>query len=235
MAERPPNILFIMSDDHAAHAMSCYGSKINTTPQLDRIASEGMRFDNCFCTNSICTPSRASILTGTYNHVNGATTLATPLDGRQPTFPKLLQDAGYQTAVVGKWHLGHGGNNDPQGFDYWSVLPGQGLYYDPPFLERDGERVYKGYTTDIITDQCLDWLKQRDPERPFLLLCHHKAPHRPWEPAERHAHLYENEDIPQPDTFDDDYSHRARAAAEAAMRIERDLTLTDLKEPCRPG
>lgn len=223
MAERAPNILFIMSDDHAAHALSCYGSRINVTPNLDRIATEGMLFDNCFCTNSICTPSRASILTGAYNHVNGATTLATPLDGRQQTFPKLLQAAGYQTAVIGKWHLGHGGIHDPQGFDFWTVLPDQGLYYDPHFLERDGEHVYPGYVTDIITDRCLDWLTTRDPDRPFCLLCHHKAPHRSWEPAERHADLYADQDIPLPDTFDDDYSQRAYAAAAATMRIDGDL------------
>jgi arylsulfatase A-like enzyme len=235
MADRAPNILFIMSDDHAAHAMSCYGSRINVTPNLDRIAAGGMRFDNCFCTNAICTPSRASILTGTYNHVNGATTLVTPLDGCQVTFPKLMQPAGYQTAVIGKWHLGHGGIHDPQGFDHWSVLPGQGLYYDPQFLERDGEHVYPGYVTDIITDRCLQWLQARDSSRPFCLLCHHKAPHRPWEPAARHARLYAEQDIPLPETFEDDYSERARAAAEARMRIDRDLTLVDVKEPVPPG
>jgi arylsulfatase A-like enzyme len=234
MAGPAPNILFIMSDDHAAHAMSCYGSRINVTPNLDRIAGEGMRFDNCFCTNSICTPSRASILTGTYNHVNGATTLATPLDGRQQTFPKLLQAAGYQTAVIGKWHLGHGGNYDPQGFDFWSVLPDQGLYYDPRFLEADGEHIYPGYATDIITERSLEWLAARDRRRPFCLLVHHKAPHLSWEPAARHAALYADHDIPLPDTFDDDYRQRAHAAAAATMRIEHDLTSEDLKAPVPP-
>lgn len=147
-----PNILFILTDDHAAHAMSCYGSRINKTPNLDRIAAEGVRLGNCFCTNSICAPSRASILTGTYNHVNGVTTLDTPLDGRQVTFPKLLQAAGYQTAVIGKWHLGHGGHADPTGFDYWNVLPDQGEYHDPDMIELGEHKNYRGYATDLITD-----------------------------------------------------------------------------------
>ena len=235
MPDPRPNILFIMSDDHASHAMSCYGSRINTTPQLDRIAQGGMRFDNCFCTNSICTPSRAVILTGTYNHVNGVTTLASTLDGRQVTMPKLLQAAGYQTAIIGKWHLGHGGVNDPTGFDYWSVLPGQGLYHDPEMIEMGTRKRYRGYVTDLISDFSLDWLRARDPERPFFLMCHHKAPHRSWEPDEKHALMYEDEEIPYPETFDDDYSNRAAAAGAAKMRIDRDMTLTDLKQPTPKG
>ena len=139
-----PNLLFILTDDHASHAMSCYGSVINETPQLDRIANGGMRFDNCFCTNSICAPSRASILTGTYNHVNGVTTLTTNFDGRQTTFPKLLQANGYQTALIGKWHLGHGGVHDPTGFDYWNVLPGQGDYHDPEMIEMGERQAVRG-------------------------------------------------------------------------------------------
>jgi len=230
-----PNILFIMSDDHASHAMSCYGSRINETPNLDRIAREGMRFDNCFCTNSICTPSRATILTGTYNHVNGVTTLDSRLDGRLPNVAKLLQRAGYQTAIVGKWHLGHGGVHDPTGFDYWNVLPGQGLYHDPTMIEMGTHQVLKGYATDLITDLSLRWLDERDPHRPFFLMCHHKAPHRPWEPDAAHADMYEGVDIPEPPTFHDDYSHRAQAAAEARMRIDRDLTPTDLKQPVPEG
>jgi len=230
-----PNILFIMSDDHASHAMSCYGSRINRTPNLDRIAEGGMRFDNCFCTNSICTPSRAVILTGTYNHINGVTTLDSRLDGRQVTMPKLLQAAGYQTAIVGKWHLGHGGDADPTGFDYWNVLPGQGLYHNPEMIEMGERKTFPGYATDLITDFSLDWLDQRDPDRPFFLMCHHKAPHRPWEPDDKHAELYENEEIPYPETFNDDYSNRAAAAAAAKMRIDRDMTLTDLKRPTPEG
>ncbi|MEF3304429.1 sulfatase family protein [Paenibacillus sp. GYB003] len=228
-AGRRPNILFIMSDDHAAHAMSCYGSRINSTPNIDRIADGGMRLDNCFCTNSICTPSRASILTGTYNHINGVKTLSDRLDGRQLTVSKLLKQHGYQTAIIGKWHLGHGGDSDPTGFDFWSVLPGQGDYHDPAFIEM-GERIaVSGYATDIITDKSIDWIAGRDKDKPFFLMCHHKAPHRPWIPDAKHAHLYEEIDIPEPETFDDDYSNRASAAAAAEMRIDRDLTKRDLK------
>ncbi len=215
-----PNIVYIMSDDHAAHAMSCYGSRINETPHLDRIASEGMRFDRCFCTNAICTPSRASVLTGTYNHVNGVRTLDSVLDGRLSTFPKLLQAAGYQTAIVGKWHLGHGGHSDPTGFDYWNVLPGQGEYHDPAFIEMGREYRVQGYVTDLITDCSLEWLERRDQSRPFMLLCHHKAPHDKFEYHPKYAHLYEETDIPEPETFDDDYESRSDAAREATCRIE---------------
>ena len=235
MSQARPNILFIMSDDHASHAMSCYGSRINETPNLDCIAQQGMRFDNCFCTNSICTPSRATILTGTYSHVNDVTTLGSKLDGRLPTFPKALQESGYQTAVVGKWHLGHGGIHDPTGFDYWNVLPGQGVYHDPTMIEMGEEKVVPGYVTDIITDLSLDWLRARDRTRPFCLLLHHKAPHRPWDPDDKHATMYEHVDIPQPVTFDDDYANRARAAGDARMRIDRDMTPRDLKEPVPDG
>ncbi len=235
MHKSSPNIIFIMSDDHAAHAMSCYGSRINQTPQIDRIANEGMRFDNCFCTNSICTPSRAAILTGTYNHINSVTTLDTPMDNRLSTYPKLLKQAGYQTAIVGKWHLGQGPNHEPTGFDFWRVLPGQGDYHDPTFIDEEGRRVYKGYVTDLITDFALEWLGDRDQERPFCLMVHHKAPHRHWQPDEKHAQLYEDIDIEEPETFDDDYSNRASAAEAATMRIERDLGLEDLKQSVPSG
>ena len=235
MSSERPNIVFIMSDDHASHAMSCYGSRINETPNLDRIANEGMRFNNCFCTNSICAPSRATILTGTYNHVNGVTTLATPIDGRQQSFIKLLGGEGYQAAVVGKWHLGHGGHSDPQGFDYWNVLPGQGDYHNPTMIEMGEEKQYEGYVTDIITDLSIDWLEGRDQEKPFCLMYHHKAPHRWWEPDDKHADMYEDVDIPEPETFWDDYRNRASAAREAKMRVDRDLTERDLKGPTPVG
>ncbi len=232
---KQPNIVFIMSDDHAAHAISCYRSLINRTPGIDRIASEGMRFNNCFCTNSICTPSRATILTGTYSHVSGVTTLATMMDNRLQTFPKLLQEAGYQTAMVGKWHLGEGAKHEPTGFDYWCVLPGQGLYYDPEMIEMGEKKTVSGYVTDLITQRSLDWLKQRDTERPFCLLCHHKAPHRPWEPESRHLDNLRYTKIAEPDTLHDDYRLRARAAAAATMRIDRDLNVADLREPTPEG
>lgn len=233
MPQERPNILFIMADDHASHAMSCYGSRINATPNLDRIAADGLRFDSCFCTNAICTPSRAAILTGTYNHVNQVTTLSTPMDNRLPTFVKDLQASGYQTGMFGKWHLGTGPLHQPTGFDDWAALPGQGLYHNPTFIFKAGDggerRVVKGYVTDIITDMSLDWLRQRDSARPFFLMCHHKAPHRHWEPDEKHAHLYLNEDIPEPETLYDDYANRAAAAEAAKMRMGLHMIPLDTK------
>ncbi len=236
MSSQQPNIIFIMSDDHASHAISAYGSRINQTPNIDRLATGGLRLENCFCTNSICTPSRAAILTGTYNHVNGVTTLETPLDNRITTYPQLLQSAGYQTAIFGKWHLGGGPRHSPTGFDDWAVLPGQGDYHDPSFYFKgeDTMRRIEGYATDIITDMGIDWMKQRDTSRPFCLMCHHKAPHRPWEPAARHASLYADEDIPEPDTLFDEYENRSHAAQIAKMRVGEDMNETDLKRPVPP-
>ena len=231
-----PNFLFIMSDDHAAHAISAYGSRINTTPHLDRIADSGMRFDSCFCTNAICTPSRAAILTGTYNHVNGVTTLDTHMDNSLTTFPKLLRAAGYQTALFGKWHLGHGPEHDPTGFDSWRVLPGQGHYHNPVMLDHDGRIVERGgYVTDLITDDCLDWLGQRDPDRPFMLLCHHKAPHRTWEPSREHFTMYDDIDVPEPDTMFDDHASRADVVRAMRMNLMDLDPIIDLKAPVPPG
>ncbi|MHC4659280.1 MAG: sulfatase/phosphatase domain-containing protein [Planctomycetota bacterium] len=225
-----PNIIFIMADDHASHALSCYGSSINKTPNLDRLANEGMRFDNCFCTNSICAPSRAVILTGKYSHLNGVIDNLKRFDGGQVTFPKLLQQAGYETAMVGKWHL----KSEPKGFDYWNVLPGQGKYHNPQFIEMGQRKRYTGYVTDLITDFCLDWLKQRKSDKPFCLMYHHKAPHRNWQPDEKHAKMYDNVDIPVPETFDDDYKTRSNAALEQEMTIAHHLRVpgdTKIKPP----
>ncbi len=224
-AERP-NVLFIMADDHAAHAISAYGSKVNATPQLDRIAKEGVRLANCFATNAICTPSRAAILTGKYAHVNGVPVF-NRFDGSQPTLAKYLQAAGYHTGMIGKWHLG----SDPTGFDRWTILPGQGIYDDPTFLHQDGSRKkHAGYCTDIITQLSLDFLKERPKDKPFFLMCHHKAPHRAWTPHPKYAAKWANVTVPEPTTFNDDYATRCPAAAEATMRIDRDLTPRDVKQ-----
>lgn len=221
---QPPNILFIMSDDHAAHAMSCYGSVVNKTPNLDRIANEGMRFDRCFVTNSICTPSRATILTGKYSHLNGVPVF-NRFDGSQPTVAKHLQAAGYYTGMFGKWHL----ESDPTGFDAWSILPGQGVYYDPGFIDRAGQYIIKGYVTDIITDLSFDFLKNRPKNKPFFLMCHHKAPHRSWDPDDKHKAMFANREIPEPPTLRDDYATRTDALHENHQTVFHDLTRRDLK------
>lgn len=223
-----PNILFIMADDHAATAIGAYGSGLAETPGIDRIAQGGMRLDHCYVTNSICTPSRAAILTGTHNHVNGVTTLDTWLDNRWPNVAKHLRAGGYRTAIFGKWHLGEGPRHCPTGFDDWSVLPDQGAYFDPAFTTATGRFHLPGYATDIITDMCIDWMRARDAGQPFFLMCHHKAPHRSFVPAPRHATLFEGQDIRIPDSFDDDYRNRARAAGAARMRIRRDMGYEDL-------
>jgi len=212
--QRKPNIIYIMTDDHAAHAVSCYGSRINQTPNLDRIAREGMRFQNAFVTNSLCGPSRATLLTGAYSHINGMTVNERPFDGSQLTFPKLLQQAGYKTAVVGKWHL----LSNPTGFDYWNILPGQGIYHNPVLIEMGERKKHEGYVTDIITGLALDFIRKAK-DGPFCLLYHHKAPHRGWSPDAKHATLFGDRDIPEPTTFTDDYANRASAAAHADMRV----------------
>lgn len=220
-----PNIIFIMSDDHAEQAISCYGSKLIATPNIDRIANEGLRFNNSFVTNSICAPSRAVLLTGKYSHINGLKDNRDKFDGSQQTFPKLMQGAGYQTAVIGKWHL----KSNPTGFDTWKILRGQGEYYNPTILDENGEKQVPGYTTDIITDIALETIENRDPEKPFCLLVHHKAPHRNWLPNLKYLDAFKNKTFPVPKTFYDDYATRSAAAKEADMRIE-DMFLTfDLK------
>lgn len=225
--QKSPNILFIMADDHASKAISCYGSGLNNTPNIDRIAEIGMRFNHCYVTNSICTPSRAAILTGTHNHINKVTTLRTYLDNRLPNLAKELQSNGYETSIIGKWHLGEGAKHEPTGFDYWLVLPGQGDYFDPSFIQCGEVINKKGYVTDVITESAIEWLKKRDRDKPFFLMCNHKAPHRSWEPHPKKAKLHQF-DIKVPESFDDDYKNRAKSAAAAKMRIKEDLTFYDL-------
>ena len=222
-----PNILLVFTDDHAYQAVSAYGSRINHTPNIDRLALEGMRFDRCYVTNSICGPCRASILTGKYSHANGYyVNENTTFDGSQQTFPKLLQRAGYETAVIGKWHLG----SAPTGFDHWDILVKQGTYYNPLMIQNGVEVKRTGYATQIITDLTLKWLKEdRNNEKPFLLMYQHKAPHRPWEPAPEYMHMYDDVDIPEPASLFEDYSSRGKAVRQQDMTIAETMSDVDLK------
>lgn len=223
-----PNIVFIFSDDHAYQAISAYGDprRLLDTPQIDRLAREGMRFDRCLVPNSLCGPSRATLLTGKYSHSNGFyNNTNNRFDGAQTTFPKLLRAAGYQTAVFGKWHL----VSEPTGFDEWEILPGQGVYYNPPMIAKGRRVQHQGYVTDIITDLSINWLKKRDKTRPFLLMCQNKAPHRSWEPAIRHLDHDHGRSYPEPYTLFDDYSGRGKAEHKQDMTIAGTLTDHDLK------
>lgn len=226
--QQRPNILFIFADDHAWQAVSAYQHPLNLveTPNIDRLAKGGMIFHRCLVPNSICGPSRATVLTGKYSHVNGFyDNTYSRFDGSQVTFPKLLRQAGYQTAIVGKWHL----VTDPTGFDYWEILPDQGVYYQPVMI-RNGKRITcEGYVTDIITERALDWLENRDRTRPFLLMVHHKAPHREWSPALRHLGHDRDRQYPEPETLFDDYSGRGKAEQTQDMTIAKTLNDTDLK------
>jgi arylsulfatase A-like enzyme len=226
-AQERPNILFIMSDDHAAHAIGAYGSRVNETPNLDRLAREGAILTRVFATNSICTPSRAAILTGQYSHLNGVT-MFNRFDSSRTTVAKLLQAGGYYTGMIGKWHLG----SDPVGFDRWEILPGQGAYVDPILYTATGEKTYTGrYTTDVITDLGIDFVKHRPRGKPFFLMLHHKAPHRPWQPDPVHAARFKDRWIPEPETFWDSYATRTDAIHENRQRVAADLTRRDLKLP----
>ena len=228
-ASAPPNILFIFCDDLTCQSLSCYGDNrhLLNTPNIDRIASEGMRFDRCLVTNSICGPSRATILTGKYSHRNGFYNNSNcRFDGDQVTFPKLLQKSGYATAMIGKWHL----VTDPTGFDYWNILPGQGLYYNPPMITREGRSAkQQGYVTDVVTDLSLDWLRNRDKSKPFLLMSQHKAPHREWAPALRHLGWNKDQEFAEPETLFDDYSGRSPAISDHDMGLDRTFTDLDAK------
>lgn len=221
-----PNIIFIMTDDHAKKAMSAYSNSINNTPNIDRIANEGMRFEKSFVTNSICAPSRAVALTGKYSHLNGLRDNRDVFNGDQTTFPKLLQEAGYKTALLGKWHL----KTKPQGFDYWKTLPGQGQYYNPRFIEMSGDTVqYEGYVTSLITDFTLAKIEEYKDDGPFCILYWHKAPHRNWMPDTSYVNMYDEVEIPVPVTFFDDYSTRSAAAGEQDMEIVNMYNSMDMK------
>ena len=222
---KPLNIIYIMSDDHTQQMISCYDNRFGNTPNIDRLAHEGVRFANSFVANSISGPSRACMLTGKHSHKNGFATNTDTFDGSQQTMPKLLQAAGYQTAIVGKWHL----ESTPTGFDYWEVLPGQGSYYNPDFITKNGTKREKGYATDLITDKSISWLEHRDSQKPFCLFIHHKATHRNWMTKLEDRYAYENKTFPLPANFYDDYNGRL-AAGTAEMRISKDMDwLYDLK------
>jgi len=225
-ADKRPNILFMMSDDHAAHAISAYGSKLIETPNLDRLAKEGMRFERVYCVNSICTPSRATILTGQYSHVNGVPVFNS-LDPARMTVAKLLQKAGYYTAMVGKWHLG----SDPVGFDFWEVYPGQGVYHNPVLYNKDGSKQYAGeYCTEVEAKLAIEALRNRPKDKPFFMMLHHKAPHRPWNPTQRLDKLWRAKTIPEPETLFDDYATRTDAIREQTQSIARNLNKSDVKD-----
>lgn len=228
-----PNILFIFSDDHSIQTIGAYGSGLSefckqhaVTPNIDRLAEQGALFRNSFCGNSLCSPSRASILTGLHSHANGVMTLDRPITAGLWTYPRAVREAGYQTAVFGKWHLA---TTRPE-TDYWRILPGQGSYRDPKFEGPDGAEKHAGYATDVITDLALEWLKNRDPSRPFLLMVQHKAPHRNWVPPPHYYRWLDDVQIPEPDTLFDDYANRASPARKQKMNIGADMSLTgDLK------
>lgn len=221
--EQMPNVLFIMSDDHAINAISAYGNSIVATPNIDRIANEGVRFSNVFVTNSLCSPSRAVALTGKFSHINGVRGNGDVFDGSQQTLPKILQQNGYETAVYGKWHL----KSEPTGFDFWEVLPGQGRYYKPNFLTPAGKVTEDGYVTDVITDKTISFLaEKRNKDKPFFLMYQHKAPHRQWWPAMEELKTLTDKEFDEPETLFYDQTGRGTAAKSAEMTISRHMTLS---------
>jgi arylsulfatase A-like enzyme len=227
-AAQQPNIVFIFSDDHAYQAVSAYkdSRKLNETPNIDRLAKEGMLFHRCLVPNSICGPSRAVVQTGKYNHINGFfNNTNCKFDGSQQTFPKMMKAAGYQTAMIGKWHL----MTDPQGFDYWNILPGQGVYYNPPMIEMGVTKKHDGYVTDIITEETIKWMKARDKTKPFLMMCQHKAPHREWEPPIRYLDHDKGKVYEEPASLFDDYENRGMAVRDQDMTLEKTITPKDMK------
>jgi arylsulfatase A-like enzyme len=221
--EQRPNIIFVFTDDLAYQAVSAYGHGLNLTPNIDRLAAEGMRFNRCVVTNSICGPSRATILTGKYSHLNGFyRNESTKFDGSQQTFPKILQKNGYQTAIVGKWHLG----SKPTGFDHWEVMKGQGFYYNPEFLSKEGEKIVEGYSVDVVRQLAMDWLEnEKDEDKPFMLMVQFKAPHREWEPGPDHLTKYDDHIFPEPATLFDDYRGRGTPAKNQMMTIADHMVL----------
>ena len=225
--QQKPNIIFIMSDDHDADAISAYNKQFIQTPNIDRLAKEGMRFTKAFVGNSICAPARATLLTGQHSHKNGIKDNFTAFDPSKNTFPKLLQPTGYQTALIGKWHL----RSYPAGFDYWRILPGMGQYYDTRMIKMDGDTIIeRGYATDVITDDAIDWLNMRDKDKPFSLLLHHKAPHRYFFPSLKWLEVFHTKTFPEPSTFFADTLGRGSAWRMQTMSILPDMQLcSDLK------
>ena len=219
LAGKRPNIIYMMSDDHGYQAISAYGYGLNKTPNIDQLAEKGMLFTRAFVTNSICGPSRAVMLTGKHSHINGFKDNHSRFNGDQPTVAKYLQAAGYQTALVGKWHL----ESDPQGFDYWNIVPGQGSYHNPDFIEMGVRKRVPGYVTNITTDFAISWLNKRDQNKPFFLIYQQKAPHRNWMPEEKYYHLFDSTTFPVPSTFFDKYQTRSKAAKEQEMEIAADM------------
>jgi arylsulfatase A-like enzyme len=222
-----PNIIYIMSDDHDANAISAYSKKLISTPNIDRIANEGVLFTRCFVGNSICSPARATLLTGQHSHKNGVKDNFTRFDSSRITAPKLLQQAGYQTALIGKWHL----HSYPTGFDYWKILPGQGQYFEPAFINMRGDTIAQhGYASDVITDEAVNWLDHRDKNKPFILFLHHKAPHRYFFPPLKYIKQFHNKTFPEPATLYVDTTARGSAWRTQTMSILTVMKLcSDLK------